>query len=583
MQDKLKSLIEQLNKYNLDGYIIPSFDEYQNEYVPNYAKRLEYITGFTGSYGVAIITLTSAVFFTDGRYITQSYSELCNETFKIYDISKINTLNWEGLFQSDDKIYYIGYDPNIFTKNKLQIFTNTNKFTLKPILDNLVDNIWHNKPRKLYSKVYAYDEKYTGKSYHEKLQECINFIKNKGAYAMFLCKPDNICWLLNIRSSDVEFTPLFLTRALITLDQIYLFVDDEKLNPLNIDIKKLNFNLVVRSNHDLQNVLNSINDTILIDEQEAPIAILDMLKNSHLKYINNPCVLWQAVKNNIEIENAINIHIKDAVAVCEFLAHITLLESTQQLKNYTEYDIGKLITSYRAKDPSYIMDSFATICGFNENGAVIHYRAKDSSAKYINTDGVLLIDSGGQYLGGTTDITRTIAIGDNISDEVRKNYTNVLKGHIALSKVVFPKEAICSNLDILARQYLWNDYKDYKHGTSHGVGNFLGVHEAPQAINLRNNIMLSEGMILSNEPGFYIPNKYGIRIENMMYVKVKKDNYLCFDTLTLVPYDSKMIDKTILTQDEISYIRKYYDKIHELVYPLLSFEAKKWFISLIHF
>ncbi|HJD56154.1 MAG TPA: M24 family metallopeptidase, partial [Rickettsia endosymbiont of Pyrocoelia pectoralis] len=306
--------------------------------------------------------------------------------------------------------------------------------------------------------------------------------------------------------------------------------------------------------------------------------------------------LLKACKNEVEIKHAIDFHVKDAVALCEFFGDLVQCHPREngdpEKRNMdsrlrgndiedngkdiiTEHTLGLKITEYRAKQEGYVSDSFPAICGFQENSAIIHYRADPKTAKKIEGQGILLIDSGGQYKGATTDITRTIAIGIP-TDEQKKRYTQVLKGHIALAKAKFPKNIIAgANLDILARQYLWQEMLDYPHGTGHGVGSFLSVHEGPHSINLRNKVILQPGMILSNEPGFYIPGEYGIRIENLMYVK-ENNGWLEFETLSLVPYAKGLIDIKLLNIDEINYIKAYYQKIKDKIYNLLSGQAQNW-------
>lgn len=312
----------------------------------------------------------------------------------------------------------------------------------------------------------------------------------------------------------------------------------------------------------------------LFDDSQCSSYISNLITAKEHKNIKNPCILWKACKNDIEIKHMQQGHVQDAVAVCEFLSFIY----QQDISDFTEYDLGQQLTGLRAKSELYVFDSFPAICGYQDNGAIIHYRAEKDSAKKIIGQGLLLIDSGGQYWGTTTDITRTIAIGAPTAEH-KKYYTKVLKGHISLARAVFPKDKVTgANLDILARQYLWNEGKDYAHGTGHGVGSFLSVHEGPQNLSLNGfGSKITNGMIMSNEPGYYVPGEFGIRIENMMYVKdAASPGFLCFQMLTLVPYAKELIEIKMLTKEELKYLKAYYSNIAKSLAPLLSENALKW-------
>lgn len=553
-------------KYNVCGYLVVSNDEYMNEYAPIYAKRLEYITGFSGSNGIAIITDDDALFFTDGRYIQQSKLEIDQYIFDIYDIKDLSKF-----LHNYNK--YIGYDPKLLTKKHLSLLK---QLYLKPLHDNLIDQIWVDKPMRPLQQIYIYEEKFAGMHYLDKVKLCRQVLNNYNADAILISAADSICWLTNLRASDVEFSPLMLGYLLLSKDDIQLFVYNSS-NVSNM-LKQNRSDITFICETKLPTILMNFKGKILTDENRTSKFITNLLQEESLQHIQDPCQIFKACKNAIEVTNAIEVHIKDAIAVCEFLAYIDYNNS-----DLNEYDLGILLTKYRKQQQDYIMDSFPTICGFNENAAIIHYRAQPKSSKKISDDGILLIDSGGHYLGGSTDITRTIAIG--VPNNQQKNrYTQVLKGHIALSTIIFPNGITGGHLDVLARQFLWSDCLDYAHGTGHGVGNFLSVHEGPQNISLYSNVILKQGMIVSNEPGYYLPNEYGIRIENLMYIDIVKDtNYLKFRNLTLVPYDHNMINYDMLNKLELSYIKDYYQEIRNSVYNLLSNKAQKWINKHINF
>ncbi|MFP3120112.1 M24 family metallopeptidase [Rickettsia sp. R2] len=626
-------------EYDIDGYIIPSNDKYMSEYVPNYAKRLEYITGFTGSNGIAIIYKDTALFFTDGRYLEQANKELDLELFKLFDLKDISK------FGKDAKI---GYDSELFTYPTISNL----KFNFQKINGNLVDKIWPNQPLEPNSKVYLHDIKFAGVSHTDKISKCReifldsrfcgNDIEESGndteQSALVILDSSSICWLLNLRASDVAYTPLMFAKVILTSTQLYLFI-----NPTRIDAEIINARpeITILPEEEFENILRdsenkhlskpayreelkgdtqrstaaykSVSEdasigsmsklplevkcgkmsNIFIDDTIASVHIMDLVADKKVQQITDPCLMLKACKNDVEIKHAIDLHIKDAVALCEFFADFAQCHPRENgdpekhnmdsrlrgndigNNELTEYSLGLKLTEQRAKQEGYVSDSFPAICGFQENSAIIHYRADQKTAKKIEGQGILLIDSGGQYQGATTDITRTIVIGTP-TDEQKKRYTQVLKGHIALAKAKFPKNIVTgANLDILARQYLWQEMLDYSHGTGHGVGSFLSVHEGPQSINLHNKTILKAGMILSNEPGFYIPGKYGIRIENLMYVK-ENNGWLEFETLSLVPYASKLTDMKLLNIDEINYIKEYYNKIRAKIYDLLSTQARNW-------
>ncbi|MCC8467561.1 MAG: aminopeptidase P family protein [Rickettsia endosymbiont of Eriopis connexa] len=605
IKERVNLLRSLFTEYDIDGYIIPSNDKYMSEYVPSYAKRLEYITGFTGSNGIAIIYKDTTLFFTDGRYLEQAARELDPTIFQIFDLKEISK------FSQDIKI---SYDPELFTYPAISNL----KFNFQKINGNLVDKIWHNQPSEPNSKVYLHDIKFAGVSHTDKISKCREILSlsyrglttvsrkqysihsefldpavkpqdDTEQYALIILDSSSICWLLHLRASDVAYTPLMFAKVIVTSTKLYLFID-----PTRIDAEIINARpeITVLPEEEFENILKS-HDNILIDDTIASIHIMDLIADQKVQKITDPCLTLKACKNDVEIKHAIDFHIKDAVALCEFFADFFQCHPSENgdpekhnmdsrlrgndIRNneLTEYSLGLKLTEYRAKQEGYVSDSFPAICGFQENSAIIHYRAVLENAKKIIGQGILLIDSGGQYQGATTDITRTIVTGTP-TDEQKKRYTQVLKGHIALAKAKFPKNIIAgANLDILARQYLWQEMLDYPHGTGHGVGSFLSVHEGPQSINLRNKTILKAGMILSNEPGFYISGKYGIRIENLMYVK-ENSGWLEFETLSLVPYASKLIDTKLLNIDEINYIKEYYNKIRAKIYDLLSPQARDW-------
>jgi Xaa-Pro aminopeptidase len=564
IKQRIVQLKNQFKAYDIDGYIIPSTDEYLSEYTPQFAKRLEYVTGFNGSNGICIIFHDYGLFFTDGRYLEQSKKQLDLKFFQIFDIRDIVDFPFEKYIQNHNKI---GYDPKLFTKQTLKVFEYLH---LKSISTNLIDEIWQEQPSRPNSKVYLYSEEFAGIGYSDKINICKKAITDNSAIALVITSSDSICWLLNIRASDIGFSPLMLGYVAIFMDRIYLFTNVSRIDD---QVKKLRADVEFLPENQFKEFLKNIDGKVLIDENSASISVVEAIKNK--QHLPDPCKYLKACKNDVEIKHTIEGHIKDAVALCEFFASLKI----DNLDDLTEYDLGLKLTALRAKQKNYIMDSFPAICGFKENGAIIHYRALEQTAKKIQGNGLLLIDSGGQYLGATTDITRTLIIGEPTSEQ-KDCYTKVLRGHLNLSMIKFPSGVTGANLEVLARQFLWLSNLDYPHSTGHGVGSYLSVHEGPQGISLKNNVPLKPGMILSNEPGFYSVGEFGIRIENLMYVRVAdSSNFLQFENLSLVPYERALINLNMLNSSEVEYLEQYYKKIYESIYHLLSGSAKNWLDS----
>jgi len=566
--ERLRILRGLLEENGASGYFVPSWDEYMSEYPPACARRLKYITGFTGSNGLALILMDKAFLFTDGRYLEQAKRELDQENFTVVDFREMVSTVTGSSNQA------IAYDPELFTPSYLKkFFAEAN---LKPINGNLIDLIWPDQPGRPGGVIYLYEEEFTGQSHIDKIALCRNFSQAQKASHLVITAPDSVCWLLNLRSDDVDFLPVMLARVIVTRAQVYLFVDPERF-PAEVVSQRENITILPPPRFAQE--IAGLEGLILIDENTASVALMELLQGKQFKSVTDPCQLWKSIKNPVEIRCAEESHIQDAAAICEFLAYI---HNEKNLASKTEFDLGVILTGFRSKQKGYVMDSFPVICGFQENGAIIHYHASEGKAKPIKGEGILLIDSGGQYKGATTDITRTIAIGKPTAEQ-KKRYTQVLKGHIALASIQFPAGTTGASLDILARQYLWQDGENYAHGTGHGVGSFLSVHEGPQSISPNNTVKLQPGMILSNEPGYYKTGEFGIRIENLIYVKeAVTRGYLCFEVLTLVPYDNSLIDYALLSREELNYLHSYYQKIAEKVAPLLSEEARGWLETVIY-
>lgn len=535
---KITALIKLLKSKNIDGFMIPSCDEFQSEYVPEYADRLKYICGFTGSNGIAVITLKNNYFFTDGRYFLQAEKEI-DSSFSVYDI---NDFFCEGK---------IGFDPKLH----LRLPENNSSIFEFVECENLIDLIWTDKPKPTTSIIFDYPIKYAGASPLEKKEFLQKYLIKNNIDAIIISKPENSCWLLNLRAHDIEYNPILICYSIFHRDgTVEVFANHPKFLPLE------SFYLALEK---LQH------KKIQLDDQSASIWLKSQFKNPILK--EDPIYLAKAIKNKVEISQSRKVHILDGIAYCKLLYW---LEQNYQKNLISELDIIEKQLLYKKEFKNFIYPSFATICGFGDNGAIIHYRANKETNKIISDNNFLLLDSGSQYFGGTTDITRTIGLG-KLTNEQKLNYTLVLKGHIALAKAIFPHGTNGSQLDILARQFLYKYGKNYSHGTGHGVGNCLSVHEPPQRINSVNKVILKPGMILSNEPGFYKENEYGIRIENLILVKERK-KFLEFETLTLAPIDTKPIIKSLLDKDEINWLNDYSNKIFKTLSPYFDQQMNKW-------
>jgi Xaa-Pro aminopeptidase len=555
-KEKIAKLREELAKAMVDGYILPSNDEFFNEYVPKYLNRLQWLTGFTGSYGRAVILKHKAALFTDGRYILQAMQQLDKDVFEIYDINgSIKITDW---LPDGSKI---AYDPRLFTKHSLQTISD-----ISIPIEGVIEKIRRDSLIRAKSAITIYPLEYAGEDFKEKIRKISS--KLECSDYLFLFDPHSICWLLNIRAHDLQHTPLLLCYALISKQEtVCLFVHDK--NEFGQEILDYFGDCVAIYNfEEMDKLIVQIDKegvSIEVNNFKTPTWFFNKIKNAKIienTYHNSVIEILKSTKNPVEIEGARKAHILDAIAVCKFWQWLE--ENLNKIK-INEISIAEKLLEYRKKSDLFVIPSFATIAGFREHGAIIHYCATNDSNKEVVSDGILLVDSGGQYYGGTTDITRTIAVG-TASSEQKENYTRVLKGHINLSMAKFPENISGHQLDVIARYHLWQSNLNYNHGTGHGIGSFLSVHEGPHNISQYiNYVALKPGMLLSNEPGYYKEGEYGIRIENVVLVCQDKPGFLRFDTLTLVPYDRNLIVEDMLTKDEKIWLNNYYKSIREKV------------------
>ncbi|KJV68999.1 aminopeptidase P family protein [Candidatus Neoehrlichia procyonis] len=565
MNNKLQDLLLLMNIYNVDVLLLHNTDEYQSEYVLPMRQRIRWLCGFTGSNAFLIITKQcKGYFFTDGRYILQAKMELDNNYYAIFNSSDITPLKW--LEKNLHVGSVIGYEDQLFTLSQIKIYE---KYSLKLINSILIDKLW-NRSMDFYQKVVDHPIKYSGESSYNK---CVSVAKNYcTGQAMFITDIGVISWLLNIRNATFVYNPSVFSRAILYKDgRIDLFIE----NIEHVQITGLHVNIFAMDK--LSNALKVLNN-VSIDASTIPMYLFNIIKDKAVCVnAQDPCLLLKSEKNVTEIQGAVRAHIRDGVAVINLL--YWLYNQVMCQRKVTELDVESKVLEFRSVQELFQRESFATISGFAENGAVIHYKSSEKTNKVIEGNGLYLLDSGGQYLDGTTDVTRTIAIGQP-SDEQKYHFTLVLKGHIALAKAVFPVGISGSMLDILARQYLWSAGLDYQHGTGHGVGSFLSVHEGPQAISRGNDVIIKPGMILSNEPGYYKEGEYGIRIENLMYVRKHKNKFLKFQQLTCVPIDINLISIHMLNYDEIYYLNYYHKFVYKVTSPYLCKDVRLWLRSL---
>ncbi len=562
MKKELLILKNKFKKYNIDGYIIPKNDEFFGEY--SNTDHLKVISNFTGSAGIAIILKNINYLFLDGRYTLQGKIE-SGKNFKIINYEKILNCN---LFNN----LKLGIDPKLFTNSQIKkFFSKRNKII--NIKKNLVDEI---KRKKFNSKpFFSLNTNIVGESYQSKIKKISKYlIKSKADY-LFVTAPENVAWILNIRGSDNPNSPIPNCRLIVDKrGELYLICEKYKAQRITKE-KKIILNQIIIPNHLDKILLNFRKKKFIIDSKTCSIFYEDLIrKKNYIIDKNDPTYFLKSIKNKKEIENTIQAHLLDGVALTKFLYWIKKINK----KKITEFDAQKKLETFRKKNKKYLFPSFNTIAGTGKNGAIIHYRAKKESARIIHKNDIFLCDSGGQYKYGTTDVTRTICFNKPKKD-IQNIFTKVLKGHIAVANTNINKDFTGKKIDVRARKFLKKDGLDYEHGTGHGVGYFLNVHEGPQSISKLNNVKILPGMILSNEPGYYKKNKFGIRIENLVYVK-KNNNQIFFKNLTLAPIEKDLINFDLLNNNEKKYLFEYHLEIYSKLFRYLNKPERKWLASL---
>jgi Xaa-Pro aminopeptidase len=561
---RINILRTKFKKFEIDGYIIPKNDEFFSEYAVN--DRLKTISNFSGSAGLAIILRKTNYLFVDGRYTIQAKQQSANH-FKIIEVNKL-------LPKNVVKNLRLGFDPSLFTKKTLNAnFGSSSK--LIAIRNNLVDEIYKNKKSKR-KPFYSLAKKSVGESHDSKIKKICNILKLKKSDYLFISSPENVAWLMNIRGYDSPISPIPNSRLLINKNKKIFFIADEKISSKVIKEKKFKKNQIINPKKFAELINRLDGEKFIVDALSCSILNEKIIK-SNFTIIDevDPCYKLKSIKNTTEIKNTINAHIEDGLALTKFIYWIKKVNK----KKITEIEAKNKLQKFRKLNNNYLFPSFDTIAGAGSNGAIVHYKVSKKSNRIINKNDLFLCDSGGQYSFGTTDVTRTVCFSKQ-RKSVKDIFTKVLKGHIAVYQTDLKKDNIGKKIDIRARKFLKKDGLDYAHGTGHGVGFFLNVHEGPQSISKFNSVKLEEGMILSNEPGYYKKGHYGIRIENLVFIKKDKNN-LHFENLTLAPIEKDLINYKLLSKSEKDYLFRYHLKIYETYSRFLNLKERKWLASLI--
>ena len=564
IKNRIKVLREKFKGLEIDGYIVPKNDDFFSEYAEN--DRLKNISNFTGSAGLAIILKKNNYLFVDGRYTIQAENE-SGKNFKVIEIHK-------NLPSSIIKNCKLGFDPHIFTTKKLKQYF-SNNITLIAIDKNLIDKIYKNKLKKTKS-FFSLSKKITGESHQSKIKKVRNFLKLNKIDYLFVSAPENVAWLLNIRGHDNPTSPIPNSRLIIGKNKTLLLITEKSNARKIITEKKIPKHHVISFHNFIEIIKNLKGNNFIIDNHSCSVFSEKIIK-SKFKILDkkDPIYKFKSIKNSSEIKYMVEAHKKDGLALTKFIYWIKNINN----KNITEVDAQNKLEKFRKMDNNYLYPSFNTIAGSGSNGAIVHYRATKLNTKIIDKKDIFLCDSGGQYRFGTTDVTRTLCFSKP-KQYIKDVFTKVLKGHIAVALTNLKKDNTGKKIDLRARKYLKEDGLDYAHGTGHGVGFFLNVHEGPQSISKYNTIRIEKGMILSNEPGFYKKNDFGIRIENLLYVS-QKNNSLHFENLTMAPIDKDLINYALLNKIEQDYLFKYHLNIYAEFSKHLNKKERLWLASLI--
>ena len=576
----LEALRDLMRSKHIDAVIIPGTDPHQSEYPSEHWKFRDYVSGFTGSNGTAVVTLDDAGLWTDSRYFLQAAEQLEGSGFTLRKENipgEPTVLEWLGEVLDEDAV--VGVDGRLFSlieANRIEMFCAQNGFMFAPDF-RAAEAIWTDRPARPMNPAFVHDEALAGEDVDSKVSRVVDALDAADADGLLITALDEIAWLLNLRGSDVDYTPVVIAFAYVSADERVLFIDSEKVtSEVKDHLKK--YRVKIKDYDDIEKFLGKISSTatVMVDPNRVSDA-LGQAMICNKTYMASPVIALKGVKNECQIAGFRQAMLYDGAAMVRMMMWLE-----QNVANgITEMDVDRRLQQERAAYASNRGDSFHMIAGYKDHGAIVHYEATDESAYTLAPEGLLLIDTGGQYLEGTTDITRTTSLGNPTAAE-KHDYTLILKGHLALARAVFPKGTMGVQLDVLARGPLWNEGMTYLHGTGHGVGHFLGCHEGPQSIRMEANpTPLELGMVTSNEPGIYKTGEYGIRTENLLLCVPACSNeewgeFYKFESLTLFPYDTTLMDMDMLSREEVKQINDYHAMVCERLRPLLSADEAQW-------
>ena len=576
----LEALRDLMRSKHIDAVIIPGTDPHQSEYPSEHWKFRDYVSGFTGSNGTAVVTLDDAGLWTDSRYFLQAAEQLEGSGFTLRKENipgEPTVLEWLGEVLDEDAV--VGVDGRLFSlieANRIEMFCAQNGFMFAPDF-RAAEAIWTDRPARPMNPAFVHDEALAGEDVDSKISRVVDALDAADADGLLITALDEIAWLLNLRGSDVDYTPVVIAFAYVSADERVLFIDSEKVtSEVKDHLKK--YGVKIKDYDDIEKFLGKISSTatVMVDPNRVSDA-LGQAMICNKTYMASPVIALKGVKNECQIAGFRQAMLYDGAAMVRMMMWLE-----QNVANgITEMDVDRRLQQERAAYASNRGDSFHMIAGYKDHGAIVHYEATDESAYTLAPDGLLLIDTGGQYLEGTTDITRTISLGNPTAAE-KHDYTLILKGHLALARAVFPKGTMGVQLDVLARGPLWNEGMTYLHGTGHGVGHFMGCHEGPQSIRMEANpTPLELGMVTSNEPGIYKTGEYGIRTENLLLCVPACSNeewgeFYKFESLTLFPYDTTLMDMDMLNREEVKQINDYHAMVCERLRPLLNADEAQW-------
>jgi Xaa-Pro aminopeptidase len=584
--DRLKALREQLTADRLDGFVVPLTDEHMSEYVGSYAQRLAWLTGFQGSAGSAVVLPQEAAIFVDGRYTLQVRSQVDGKDWSYQSVPETSAAEW--LKEHAPQGGRIGYDPWLHSRDWVKKATEAlaaRGAELVAVEQNPIDKVWSDRPEASKAHLIVQPDQYAGRSSADKRHEIADWLEKQGADAAVLSALDSIAWAFNVRGADVSRTPVALAFALVRSDGTAdLYVNPEKVSA---EVRQHLGNGVRLHDRDaFESALGELKgQTVAVDPERAVAAIFEALDKAGAKIVpvRDPTILAKAIKNPVEIAGQKSAQQRDGAAISRFLRWVEVEAPGGEIDELTASDH---LEALRKENPELRDLSFDTISGAGPNGAIVHYKSSEKTNRKLEKGTLYLVDSGGQYVDGTTDITRTVAIGEP-TQEMRDRFTRVLKGHIAVATAIFPKGTRGSQLDSFARRPLWEAGLDYAHGTGHGVGSFLSVHEGPQRISPVGSAQsggdepLKSGMILSNEPGYYKTGEYGIRIENLVLVVDRpveggEKETLGFETLTFAPIEPRLVDVSMMSDSELDWLNDYHAGVLARIGPRLEGEDKAW-------